>query len=156
MSSAFLPPPPGAGATKAPAAASPSSPWPRAELTEMGDEERPFDPWEKNAEAFGLRWQDVTVKKYRRSAAGQGQTPPKRLRTDATLHRTVQFLLDRVVDADASPSARLRSNFGASGGPDALDMWLYVWDRMRAVRVDYAEQRFGSGELSEGGGRCSV
>ena len=117
----------------------------------MSDEAHPHDLWEKGA----ARWQDAAVKKHRRSAAGQGPTDPRKLRTDATLGRAVQFILDHVVDADTQPSERLRRNFATGGtsrggsgnnnnnGPDALDMWLYAWDRLRAVRVDYAEQHFG-------------
>jgi hypothetical protein len=72
---------------------------------------------------------------------------PFEVRTEAALAATCRHLVDKVMDADTAPSPRL---VHACGGqpPYTLELWLYAWNRLRAVRVEYKLQ----GWLAKGSG----
>ena len=69
------------------------------------------------------------------------------VRTEATLALTCDHLVANVMDADTSPSPRLEHAFGGQP-PYTLEVWLYVWNRLRAMRVEYKLQ----GILTRGSG----
>lgn len=70
------------------------------------------------------------VKKFRRAAAGVEEQLPSELRTSATLKKTLDYLIDRIV-----------------GGGDRLAVHhKFVWDRTRAIRNDFSIQQVTSPE----------
>jgi len=65
------------------------------------------------------------VKRFRRSAAGYDEQLPSDIRTPATLKKTLDYLLDKVVGGDE----RLAS------------IHKFVWDRTRGIRNDFSIQQ---------------
>ena len=66
------------------------------------------------------------------------------MRSDAALHRTVLHLTGpAVADADARPGPRLLEAFG--GRPYTMEVYKYMWDRLRMVRLEYKVQGYFSG-----------
>lgn len=65
------------------------------------------------------------VKRFRRSAAGYDEQLPSDIRTPATLERTTDYLMDKLV-----------------GGTERLAVvHKFVWDRTRAIRNDFSIQQ---------------
>ncbi|KAL2419848.1 SAC3 family protein 1 [Exophiala dermatitidis] len=65
------------------------------------------------------------VKRFRRSAAGYDEQLPSDIRTPATLQKTLDYLLDRVI-----------------GGEERLaTIHKFVWDRTRGIRNDFSIQQ---------------
>ncbi|KAJ9633901.1 actin cytoskeleton and mitosis protein [Knufia peltigerae] len=65
------------------------------------------------------------VKRFRRSAAGYDEQLPSDIRTPATLRKTLDYLLDKVV-----------------GGEERLaPIHKFVWDRTRGIRNDFSIQQ---------------
>ncbi|KAJ9494718.1 actin cytoskeleton and mitosis protein [Exophiala xenobiotica] len=65
------------------------------------------------------------VKRFRRSAAGYDEQLPSDIRTPATLRRTLDYLLDKVI-----------------GGDERLaTIHKFVWDRTRGIRNDFSIQQ---------------
>lgn len=69
--------------------------------------------------------EDRMVKRFRRSAAGDDEQLPSDIRTPATLKRTLDYLLDKVI-----------------GGDERLaTIHKFVWDRTRSIRNDFSIQQ---------------
>ncbi|KAI1612236.1 SAC3/GANP/Nin1/mts3/eIF-3 p25 family-domain-containing protein [Exophiala viscosa] len=65
------------------------------------------------------------VKRFRRSAAGYDEQLPSDIRTPATLRRTLDYLLDKLI-----------------GGDERLaTIHKFVWDRTRGIRNDFSIQQ---------------
>ncbi|KAF2092636.1 hypothetical protein NA57DRAFT_23593, partial [Rhizodiscina lignyota] len=64
------------------------------------------------------------VKKFRRSAAGSEEQLPSDLRPPKVLQRTVNYLIDEVIDKS-----------------DFAKVQTFVWDRTRAIRNDFSIQQ---------------
>jgi hypothetical protein len=65
------------------------------------------------------------VKRFRRSAAGYDEQLPSDIRTPATLQKTLDYLLDKII-----------------GGEDRLaSIHKFVWDRTRGIRNDFSIQQ---------------
>ena len=65
------------------------------------------------------------VKRFRRSAAGYDEQLPSDIRTPATLKKTLDYLLDTIID-----------------GADRLaPVQKFVWDRTRGIRNDFSIQQ---------------
>ncbi|EXJ79951.1 hypothetical protein A1O3_08237 [Capronia epimyces CBS 606.96] len=69
--------------------------------------------------------EDRMVKRFRRSAAGYDEQLPSDIRTPATLRKTLDYLLDKVI-----------------GGEERLaTIHKFVWDRTRGIRNDFSIQQ---------------
>lgn len=65
------------------------------------------------------------VKRFRRSAAGYDEQLPSDIRTPATLQKTLDYLLDKII-----------------GGEERLaTIHKFVWDRTRGIRNDFSIQQ---------------
>lgn len=74
--------------------------------------------------------EEIMVKRFRRSAAGDDEQIPSDIRTPATLRRTLDYLIDDLV-----------------GGPERLAVvHKFVWDRTRAIRNDFSIQQVSKDE----------
>ncbi|KIX09959.1 uncharacterized protein Z518_01040 [Rhinocladiella mackenziei CBS 650.93] len=69
--------------------------------------------------------EDRMVKRFRRSAAGYDEQLPSDIRTPATLKKTLDYLLDKVV----------------GGGERLATIHKFVWDRTRGIRNDFSIQQ---------------
>lgn len=84
---------------------------------------------------------------YRRAAAGDPEATEVVLRCPAALLLTVDFLFQRVLDAD---SFGADPRFPAKAPvPDLLTIFEFLFNRTRSVRVDYLTQNYGSTERND-------
>ncbi|ETN40304.1 uncharacterized protein HMPREF1541_04580 [Cyphellophora europaea CBS 101466] len=69
--------------------------------------------------------EEIMVKRFRRSAAGDDEQVPSDIRTPKTLRMTLDYLVDKLI-----------------GGPERLAVvHKFVWDRTRAIRNDFSIQQ---------------
>ena len=68
------------------------------------------------------------MKEYSRSSADQEEPLPHELRPVGVLHRTLLYLLHHIVDLSEDPEESLG------------DWFHFMWDRLRAIRKDIAQQ----------------
>ena len=72
-----------------------------------------------------VAFEDIMVKRFRRSAAGYDEQLPSDIRPPAVLQKTLNYLINDVV-----------------GGPESLStVHKFVWDRTRSIRNDFSIQQ---------------
>lgn len=94
-------------------------------------------PFERQPDDDGqLRFDRILViKRFQRSAAGRVYSSQE-VRTMSACWRTVTFLVENIFDLD-----KVRKPAFAVSHPDFTEVYSYIHDRLRAVRVDLHVQR---------------
>ena len=91
----------------------------------------PFEYTKKREEGIPVADRSKTVKEYSRAAAGRFVPNPTELRPPEVLVKTVEYLLGNLINVEIKR------------GTEWIDIYEYVFDRLRAVRQDMVIQNIG-------------
>eukprot|EP01041_Mallomonas_annulata_P011279 gene11279-23594_t len=83
------------------------------------------------------------IKKCQRSAADHKLNIPQLVRTPRTLLRTIEYIENNIMDLDRVELSPLTStSISISTSVDPLELYLFIWDRLRMIAKDFILQNY--------------
>jgi SAC3/GANP family len=110
-----------------------------AEEVEMRSQTKQIDKFEASLSSLSVLDPQKAVKKYQRSSADKKYLGIE-IRTLLACKQTVQYLMQNILDFDINPKPGNFNSAICSGQCDYFDVYSFLRDRLRAVRVDLQVQ----------------
>ena len=96
-----------------------------------------LEPFEKEHPDIPGSFKDLMIKEFKRSSADYLLLIPHRIRTPATLLKTIRYIEDNIMEKDKQG---VDPRFGCV--PPSITVYLFIWDRYRMIAKDFILQEF--------------